>query len=140
MRLEKVDNKFEKNFDLETLGKEMLLKYFKKDGKYKLTFENNYFVLDSNPDAIFFKKIEKIYAEEIITKIQEELLKDNISHFYETIDPKNSSKKYTIDILSKNLEPTIRVYGTNKLHVYLKIYIIVIQDEDKKLRHFKDGV
>lgn len=138
MRIEKVDeNNFRKEIDLVTISKEILDKYSKVVNNYKLSFEENNFVLDYGLNKFFFKNIKKINYENIITDIQKDLIKNNhIVKFFEFfIDNKENvtNKQYAIEFYSNNLEVKLKIYGSNKFYVYLKSYILILQDHNKKI-------
>lgn len=137
MRIERVDeNNFRKEIDLVTISKEILDKYSKVVNNYKLSFEENNFVLDYGLNKFFFKNIKKINYENIITDIQKDLIKNNhIVKFFEFfIDNKENvtNKQYAIEFYSNNLEVKLKIYGSNKFYVYLKSYILILQDHNKK--------
>ncbi len=138
MRIERVDeNNFRKEIDLVTISKEILDKYSKVVNNYKLSFEENNFVLDYGLNKFFFKNIKKINYENIITDIQKDLIKNNhIVKFFEFfIDNKENvtNKQYAIEFYSNNLEVKLKIYGSNKFYVYLKSYILILQDHNKKI-------
>ena len=74
-----------------------------------------------------------IFIEDIISKIQLNLLDWNTLKFYEYFNEDNE-KIYAIDFVNNNLEVITKIYGINKFNVYIKAYLERLEELDKKTR------
>lgn len=149
MRIENINDNFLKTLDFNSLLKELLNKYFKINNGYKLTIKNDVLELNYRYDKNIIKEIlfnkrnidstkRYILVEELIFKIQEDLIKNKVCKFYEYIKNENNciSKIYAIDFIKNNCEVNFKILGPIKLFVYIKAYLEFIEDKDKKLRFF----
>lgn len=138
-----VKKEFTKEINYINILKTILNKYFSIENGYKLITKENEIELIYKKDfmeTIIDKLSNKnntnnkiIFIEDIISKIQLDLLNWNTLKFYEYFN-KNNEKIYAIDFFDNNLEVITKIYGKNKLHVYVKAYLERLEDLDKKTR------
>lgn len=138
-----VTKEFAKEINYVDILKTILNKYFSVENGYKLITKENEIELIYKKDfmeTIINKLSNKnntnnkiIFIEDIISKIQLDLLDWNTLKFYEYFNEDNE-KIYAIDFVDNNLEVITKIYGKNKLHVYVKAYLDRLEDLDKKTR------
>ncbi len=138
-----VTKEFAKEINYVDILKTILNKYFSVENGYKLITKENEIELIYKKDfmeTIINKLSNKnntnnkiIFIEDIISKIQLNLLDWNTLKFYEYFNEDNE-KIYGIDFVDNNLEVITKIYGKNKLHVYVKAYLDRLEDLDKKTR------
>lgn len=138
-----VKKEFAKEINYVDILKTILSKYFSVENGYKLITKENEIELIYKKDfmeTIIDKLSNKnntnnkiIFIEDIISKIQLNLLDWNTLKFYEYFNEDNE-KIYAIDFVDNNLEVITKIYGINKLHVYVKAYLERLEDLDKKTR------
>ena len=138
-----VTKEFAKEINYVDILKTILNKYFSVENGYKLITKENEIELIYKKDfmeTIIDKLSNKnntnnkiIFIEDIISKIQLDLLDWNTLKFYEYFNEDNE-KIYAIDFVDNNLEVITKIYGINKLHVYVKAYLDRLEDLDKKTR------
>ena len=138
-----VKKEFAKEINYVDILKTILNKYFSVENGYKLITKENEIELIYKKDfmeTIIDKLSNKnntnnkiIFTEDIISKIQLNLLDWNTLKFYEYFNEDNE-KIYAIDFVNNNLEVITKIYGKNKLHVYVKAYLERLEDLDKKTR------
>lgn len=142
-----VKKEFAKEINYVDILKTILSKYFSVENGYKLITKENEIELIYQKDfmeTIIDKLSNKnntnnkiIFIEDIISKIQLDLLDWNTLKFYEYFNEyfnEDNEKIYAIDFVDNNLEVITKIYGKNKLHVYVKAYLDRLEDLDKKTR------
>lgn len=138
-----VKKEFAKEINYVDILKTILNKYFSVENGYKLITKENEIELIYKKDfmeTIIDKLSNKnntnnkiIFIEDIISKIQLDLLDWNTLKFYEYFNEDNE-KIYAIDFVNNNLESITKIIGSNKFHVYIKAYLDRLEDLDKKTR------
>lgn len=138
-----VTKEFAKEINYVDILKTILNKYFSVENGYKLITKENEIELIYKKDfmeTIIDKLSNKnntnnkiIFIEDIISKIQLDLLDWNTLKFYEYFNEDNE-KIYAIDFVNNNLESITKIIGSNKFHVYIKAYLDRLEDLDKKTR------
>lgn len=140
-----VKKEFTKEINYIDILKTILSKYFSVENGYKLITKENEIELIYQKDfmeTIINKLSNKnntnnkiIFIEDIISKIQLNLLDWNTLKFYEYFNEDNE-KIYAIDFVNNNLESITKIIGSNKFHVYIKAYLDRLEELDKKTRIF----
>ena len=138
-----VTKEFAKEINYVDILKTILNKYFSVENGYKLITKENEIELIYKKDfmeTIIDKLSNKnntnnkiIFIEDIISKIQLDLLDWNTLKFYEYFNEDND-KIYAIDFVNNNLESITKIIGSNKFHVYIKAYLDRLEELDKKTR------
>ena len=138
-----VKKEFAKEINYVDILKTILSKYFSVENGYKLITKENEIELIYKKDfmEIIIDKLSNknntnnkiIFIEDIISKIQLDLLDWNTLKFYEYFNEDNE-KIYAIDFVDNNLEVITKIYGINKFNVYIKAYLDRLEDLDKKTR------
>lgn len=138
-----VTKEFAKEINYVDILKTILNKYFSVENGYKLITKENEIELIYKKDfmeTIIDKLSNKnntnnkiIFIEDIISKIQLDLLDWNTLKFYEYFNEDNE-KIYAIDFVNNNLESITKIIGSNKFHVYIKAYLDRLEELDKKTR------